>query len=104
VQNCDPRVNSKSQEENDDTDPKRRLRMTIQMVGRQVNQHVIRRKNNLKNIQKSGKTKRWMIVSILIDSILIYLHFKDVEEFPSEITHRTVETHPHCTGVPVVHH
>jgi hypothetical protein len=46
-----------------------------------------------------------MILFILMSNISRYLHFIDVEQLPSEITpDGIVETHPHSTGVPVVHH
>jgi hypothetical protein len=56
--------------------------------------------------RKSHKTKvKRMIVFILISHTSRYLHFKDLEQFPSEKSFREmVGTHPHSTEVPTIHH
>jgi hypothetical protein len=70
MQNCDTGANPQNREKKKDIGPKRRFR----------------KKNNFKNIQKSGKTKRWIIIVILRGNVFRYLHFKDGEQFPSEVT------------------
>jgi hypothetical protein len=76
-----------------------------QWTSRSMNKHSNRKKNNLKNIQKSGQTKRWVIVFILRGNVFRYLHFKDAEQLPSEVTsRRMVKTYPRSTEVPVIHY
>jgi hypothetical protein len=63
------------------------------------------RKQSSKTSKKAKPKIKRMLFVILIDNSSRYLSLIDVEQFPSEITHReTVETHPRSNGGPIFHH